>query len=92
MVKTTYAKTRKGYFSFGVTIGFSMFKWKKHPGERQLSEHMGLALFHLLPSACVQTEHIIAFFMGEHPREEVTLDTNLLVLSQIWPVFKLAIS
>lgn len=76
MVKTTSVKMRKGDFSFKVTVGFSMFKWKKHPGERQLFEYMGLALFQPLPSTCVHTEHIIAFCINEHSREEVTPDTS----------------
>lgn len=74
----------------GGPIGFSMFKWKKHPGERQLFERMGLALFH--PSPCVQTEHIMAFCMDEHPQEKVTLDMSPLPLPRILSVFKLAIS
>lgn len=53
---------------------------------------MGLTLFHSLPFACVLTEDIIAFCMDEHPREEVTLDTNPLALPQVWSVFKLAIT
>lgn len=64
MVKTTYVKMRKGDFTFGVTAGLSMFKWKRHPGERQLFEHMGLALFHPLPSVSVQTERYYCFLHG----------------------------